>query len=107
MKSSIILAGLVIATASGCSTPRYPILTVPAVSMTRASTDEVSSAKAAGKVEAEFCTGDDPISSKDQNVGLIDEVIMKAQKQSGAEYLTDVVISTSGKCVMIEATAMK
>ena len=58
-------------------------------------------------MSAEYCQGDDPITSNDHNVGLIDEAVMKAQKQSGAEYLGDVTISQKGGCVMVEGIVMK
>jgi len=88
----------------GCSA-RYTILTVPAVSMTNSSFATPGTPGA--KVEATYCQGDAPIVSKDLNVGLIDEVVMKAQQKSGATYLSDVVISRDGSCLVVEATAMK
>jgi hypothetical protein len=91
---------------SGCVS-RYAILTVPAVSMTNASFEPGATYEDGGPVTAQYCTGDDSISSSDNNVGLIDEVVLKAQKESGAKYLRDVTIMSDGSCVDVEATAMK
>ena len=105
MKTRILAFGLLLF-ANACAT-RQTILTVPAVSMTRPSVDSSHVVQPGEKVSAEFCRGDDPITTEDRNVGLIDEAVMKAQKQSGAEYISDVTISQKGNCVMVEGTAMK
>ena len=104
MKALLVLAGVLVAT--GCSA-HYAVLTVPAVSMTEPSIEGASSATPAGHVESKYCPGDDPLTSQDHNVGLIDEAVMKAQKQSGADYLTDVTVYRDGRCVVVEGTAMK
>ena len=75
--------------------------------MTHPSFPPGAQASAGQHVDAEYCTGDDPIVSKDNNVGLIDEAIMKAQQQAGADYLTDVTIWSDGNCIAVEGTAMK
>jgi hypothetical protein len=75
--------------------------------MTRPSIDSNHVMHPGERVSAEYCQGDDPITSNDRNVGLIDEAVMKAQKQSGAEYLGDVTISQKGSCVMVEGVVMK
>jgi hypothetical protein len=100
------LVALVAAFAMGCSA-HYKILSVPAMSMTMPSMPAGSAATAAGRVTSQFCTGDDPVVSKDANVGMIDEAVAKAQQQSGAKYLSDVTVSGDGNCVYVEATAMK
>jgi hypothetical protein len=105
MKPAIILMGALLLL-SGCSA-RYAVLTVPAVSMTNPSFQGGTPGTPAGHVESTYCRGDDPITSQDKNVGLIDEAVMKAQKQSGADYLTDVTVYRDGSCVVVEATAMK
>ncbi len=90
----------------GCAS-RYAILTVPAASMTHSSFEAGHTATEIGPVTAKFCQGDTPLSSQDHNVGLIDEVILKAEKQSEASYLKDVTILRDSSCVVVEATAMK
>jgi hypothetical protein len=92
--------------AIGCSA-HYKILSVPAMSMTVPSIPPGTAATAAGRVDAEFCPGDDAVVSKDANVGLIDEAVAKAQQKSGAKYLSDVTVSGDGNCVYVEGTAMK
>ena len=105
MKTRNLAMGLLLLV-NACAT-RQTILTVPAVSMTRPSVDPNHMTQPGDKVSAEYCPGDDPITSDDANVGLIDEAVMKAQKQSGAEYIGDVTISQKGSCVMVEGVAMK
>jgi hypothetical protein len=106
MKTSIALLCALAAVAIGCSA-HYKILSVPAMSMTVPSIPPGTAATAAGRVESQFCTGDDAVVSKDANVGMIDEAVAKAQQQSGAKYLSDVTVSGDGNCVYVEATAMK
>lgn len=106
MKTSIAILGAALALVTGCSA-HYKILSVPAMSMTVPSVPEGSAATAAGRVQSQFCTGDDPVVSKDANVGMIDEAVAKAQQQSGAKYLSDVTVSGDGNCVYVEGTAMK
>jgi hypothetical protein len=91
---------------AGCA-GRYTILTVPAISMTNAAFDPSYRAAPGPRVEAKFCSGDDPIVSKDDHVGLIDEAVMKAQQQTGATYLSDVVIAREDECVVVTGTAMR
>jgi hypothetical protein len=105
MKSQILALGMILAV-TGCAASRQTILTVPAVSMTTPSTEVGYSAQPGEKVSAEYCQGDDPVTSNDKNVGLIDEAVMKAQKKSGAAYISDATISQKGSCVMVEGTAM-
>jgi|SRR5580704_12768637 hypothetical protein len=106
MKKFITLIGVCAAFAMGCSA-HYKILSVPAMSMTVPSVPPGTAATPAGRVQSQFCTGDDPIVSKDANVGMIDEAVAKAQQQSGAKYLSDVTVSGDGNCVYVEGTAMK
>lgn len=104
---ALVIAALAVA-AIGCTAPRYTILSMPAVSMTTPSRPVGSPPPAAaGRVEAEYCQGDDPVVSKDSNIGLIDEALAKAQAKSGASYLTDVTIQQDGSCVYVEGMAMK
>jgi hypothetical protein len=105
MKTPIILAA--VALLSGCAAERHTILTVPAVSMTQPSLQPGYQAHPVGPVNAEYCQGDYPLVSKDQNIGLIDEAVMKAQRQSGATYISDVTISQKENCVSVEGTAMQ
>jgi hypothetical protein len=106
MKTASIL--LLLALTSGGCASRHSILTVPAVSMTEPSFKDGSNVGTpSGRVESTYCRGDDPVVSKDKNIGMIDEAVMIAQQQSGAKYLTDVTIYRDGDCVIVEATAMK
>jgi hypothetical protein len=91
---------------AGCS-GRYTLLAVPAISMTSTTFPPGYRAAPGPRVEAKFCTGDKPVASKDDNIGLIDEAVMKAQQQTGATYLADVVISREDDCVVVDGTAMR
>jgi len=107
MKTPILFVISVAAVgALGCSN-RYTILSVPAISMTTPSLPEGTQVAQAGRVEGQFCRGDDPVVSKDDNVGLIDEAVAHAQQKSGAQYLSDVTIQQDGECVYVEGMAMK
>ncbi len=107
MKKTIVCLGcMTLLAATGCSA-RYAILTAPAVSMTDPSFDPAFKGTPAGKVEAQHCPGDQTVSSHDNNVGLIDEAVLKAQQKSNAKYLSDVTISRDGNCIVVEATVMK
>jgi hypothetical protein len=90
----------------GCSA-HYTVLSVPAMSMTTPSMPAGATATQAGRVESQFCPGDDPVVSKDANVGLIDEAVAKAQAKAGAQYLSDVTVSSDGHCIYVEGMAMK
>lgn len=91
--------------AIGCG--HYTILTVPAISMTTPSMPLGATAAPAGRVTSEFCPGDDPAVSRDDNVGLIDEAVARAQRKAGAQYLSDVTIASDGMCVYVDAMAMR
>jgi hypothetical protein len=98
---------LVMLATTTCGASRYTILTVPAISMTNASFEADYKPSKVGKVEAKYCNGDPAIASHDSNIGLIDEAVAKAERQSGAQYLKDVTLSREGGCVVVEGTAMK
>jgi hypothetical protein len=91
--------------AAGCG--HYTILTVPAISMTTPSLPPGAVAAPAGRITSEFCPGDDPAVSHDDNVGLIDEAVARAQRKAGAQYLSDVTIASDGMCVYVDAMAMR
>jgi hypothetical protein len=103
--SRLTLLVLAIA-ATGCA-GRYTILTVPAISMTKTTFEAGYKPTPGPHVSAQYCSGDKPVVSQDDNVGLIDEAVMKAQQQSGATYIADAVISRQDDCVIVEGTAMK
>ena len=98
---------LVAATLGACAS-RETVLTVPAVSMTNPSLKAGKSVAPAGRVQAEYCEGDDSLlSDGDNNIGLIDEAVVKAERDSGAVYLSDVTVTRKGDCVSVDAIAMK
>lgn len=104
------LAVVVIALGLSACAHRVNLLSTPAVSMTENSFESTYKAKEAGAVTAKYCTGDDAQSSSSKGtsqIGLMDEVIHKAQEQSGARYISNAQFFGEGSCVVLEGTAMK
>lgn len=99
------LSGLLLISA-GCAT-RQPILTTPAVSMTQPSIAPDYKGKDLGPVTSRYCYGDEAQTKKGDSVGLMDEVIYRAQQDSKANYITNATFFTEGKCIVLEGTAMK
>jgi len=106
--ANVVIAAVFSLAFFSCATSRTLILSTPAVSMTDYSFPPGTTFKASGEVESTFCQGDDAITNKgDRNVGLMDEVIYKAQQDSGARYISQAQFFTQGKCMVLEGTAMK
>lgn len=96
---------------TGCAT-RTQILSTPLVSMTETGTAPGTKLTPAGKVSSSFCIGDKVMSTNTMNVGLLDEVIFRAQQESKARYITDMQFYIkqsffSNPCYELEGTAMK
>jgi hypothetical protein len=99
------LVAAVVISAAGCCT-RYALVQVPAVSMTIKSAEGQRASKI-GPVKVKYCTGDKSISSQDSMVGLMDEAITIAEKQTGASFIADAKFFSDCGCVSLEGTAMK
>lgn len=70
---------------------RSLMLDAPMVSMTKG--PKSKGAYTIGKdVKARYCSGDKAVSTSESTVGMIDEVVFLAQKQSNAPYLAEVTI---------------
>ena len=85
----------------GCCSPT-PIFQAPVVSMTRAN---MSSLKEGDSVSAKWCTGDDPVTGKSSTLGMMDEVIMKAQKKAHADAITNARFIQECSCLTVKGTA--
>jgi hypothetical protein len=88
------------------------ILTTPAVSMTNYSFPAGQKFTPAGDVKSQFCAGmfshDKTEASGDEsNIGFMDELVAKAQKESGAVYIANASFFIEGQCLDLEGTAMK
>ena len=106
MKKLMICASLLVMIA-GCAT-RSPLLSTPAVSMTQDSVPKGSTAKNLGPVTSRYCYGDEATTRKGDTVGLMDEVIMKAQEEKKASYIANANFSYEGtSCIVLEGDAMK
>ena len=91
---------------AGCAS-RQPLVNVPSVSMSLKSLDPGQKGTKIGPVSVQYCAGDKPIATTDSVVGLMDEAIAKAEKETGASYITDAQFFTKGSCVILEGVAMK
>lgn len=80
-------------------------MSAPAVSMTESSLTKGAKTTEIGPVEGKFCTD----SSKDSGtIGLMDEATRAAQKQSGADFITNATFYLEGmSCVVVNGTAVK
>ena len=111
--STCVMLTSFFATFSLACTTRTQLLSTPLVSMTEIGTAPGSKKPiAAEAVSSEYCFGDKALSTKTINIGLLDEVIFRAQQKSKARYITDVQIFRKeefmGKtCIQLEGTALK
>jgi hypothetical protein len=100
--------GMICFVTTGCATAKYVELSTGAVSMTEYSLPADYKAQSIGPVEVQFCIGDKKHSrDDDSNIGLMDELILKAQTETNAKYLTNATFFTKGRCMILEATAMR
>ena len=103
MKKLNILSLVVLFSLVGCA-HRVKILDANAVSMTKYSLKKRQKTKEMKEVEGKFC----PDSFKQSGrIGLIDEAVKVAQKDSGADFLTHAVFYREGNCVVATGTAVK
>ncbi len=107
---SLLIIGLGLLSTS-CVTRWEPLMNAEIISMD--STDfKKGSYKEGPQVNEKYCfvPGEEKqaISYKegDATVGLVDEVIMRAQKKTKAKGLKNVSIDHSGSCVRLEATTI-
>ncbi len=83
----------------------HTILTSPIVSMTKKSVPRGAKFTSKGPVDAEFCSNDTPVSGHKKAAGLMDEAILKGQKQSKSDYIRDAKISRTGAffpCITVQ-----
>jgi hypothetical protein len=106
MRNLCFLAIAVVAM-TGCATVRQPLLSTPAVSMTQDSVPKDSKTVDLGPVESKYCYGEPALSKKADSIGLMDEVILKAQQDKKASYIANANFSYEGTCIVLEGEAMK
>jgi hypothetical protein len=105
--AAALAASAVLLTNSGCAL-RSPLMKAPLASVTVDSVDPTIKHQDLGPVEAKYCPGDEPLASTDKsNIGMLDEVIFRAQKDKGASYIREANFMTEGSCVVVEGIAMK
>jgi type IV pilus biogenesis protein CpaD/CtpE len=105
----IVISGLAVHLIIGCATARTPLLTVPAVSMSELSFEPGYRGQKSSDIDTVFCPGDPRLASTmdDSTFGLMDEVVSKAQKESGAKYIAQAQFFKQGNCVALQGVAMK
>lgn len=102
-----IVALSLIGGASGCAM-RSPLMKAPVVSQTMDSIDPKAKTEDLGPVSARYCPGETPSATSDPNdIGLLDEVIFRAQTSKDASYIRDANFMMEGNCVVLEGIAMK
>ena len=102
-----LLTSSILVMCSACATQRT-LLTAPMVSMTDSNEAAPNSLKPAGNIESSYCYGDEPLATKNKNdIGLMDEVIFRAQQQSGAKFIQNATFIAEGKCLKLDGIAMK
>jgi len=101
LKLTLFVLGLV--ALAGCAGKRK-LMDAPIVSMTKYNSGDYK-LKEMGPVSGKFC----PDVGKDEgSMGLIDLSVMNAQKQSGADFISNVSIwAENSGCTSIEGTGMK
>ncbi len=92
---------IALASLMSCS---HTVLTTPLISMTKDDMPSASKPNKIGKVRAEWCRGD---ADRDGGLGLVDEVTLKAQEKSGADYIEHAVFIRSGNCMTIVGTGLR
>lgn len=88
--------------------PKVMILQSPVVSMTKDSNGANAALPDGAPVSERWCQGDKPIVENDDgsnDYGMIDQVVLKAQKKTGADFFKDARFYEQGNCVMMNAKA--
>jgi hypothetical protein len=101
LKLVLIAMGMVVA--AGCAT-KAKLMDAPMVSMTKYNSGDYE-LKEMGPITGKFCPD---VQEDEGNMGLIDMSVMNAQKQSGADFISNVSVwAEAGGCTSIEGTGMK
>lgn len=98
-----LLIAAVFAVAAGCQTH---IMDAELVSMTEQAPPP--SFRKGAAVEEKWCQGDKPAkTSADKRYGLMDQVVLKAQKKHGARYIAEAGFYRKGNCLTVKGFAVK
>lgn len=98
----------------GCASRNWtPLMNAELVSMTE-SEFEKSKYKKLDEITEEYCFSNDDDEENlltykkgEADVGLVDELIMRAQKKNNADGFIDVSIDKDAECVRLSAVAIK
>ncbi|MCX6129098.1 MAG: hypothetical protein NTX25_08565 [Proteobacteria bacterium] len=91
---------------SACS---HVLMNSPLVSMTKRTPPGNAKIKEIGPVKADFCQNHTPVSGHSPARGLMDEVILKAQKSEKIDYIRNAQFTVHGfwvKCMMVEGEGL-
>lgn len=102
----LIVAALACVQAAACVS-RYPLANVSAASMTHSNSSTQKTYTDLGPVETKYCTGDAATSTTGSEIGLMDEVTLRAQKEKGANYIFDANYFMEGGCIVLKGVAKK
>jgi len=80
---------------TGCLTDRDLIVSFPVASMTQASVPQGQAVTDGKEGNVKFCQGDKAISTKEVTVGVLDELIARAEHQSKSKFIRDVQLFRS------------
>jgi hypothetical protein len=78
--------------------------------MKRSHAEAGTSLKEGEKVDVRWCVDDKPIEENDdgsEHYGMIDQAILKAHKQTKADFFLDNRFYQTGNCVQMQAVAAK
>ena len=85
---------------TGCAT-HYHLFSTGAVSMTHYSSEPGETLEKTGSVNEKFCLGDKAEASQTMDIGLVDEVVTRAQAASHADFIKNVDFAMEGNCIVI------
>jgi hypothetical protein len=103
MKNLILTIGTFAFLLSGCAM-RTKVLDAAAISMTRSNLNPGETLKEAGPVNGKFCV--DTWNDKG-SIGLIDNAVTAAQKQSQVDFILSASFWQEGGCIDVEGTGAK
>ncbi|MEY4064030.1 MAG: hypothetical protein RIR26_238 [Pseudomonadota bacterium] len=80
---------------TACLSDRDLIVSFPVASMTQASLPQGQAVTEGKEGNVKFCEGDKAISTKEATVGVLDELILRAERQSKSKFIRDVQLFRS------------
>lgn len=110
MKCTTLGQGLLLGAAlllHGCAA-KVLILQSPVVSMKKLHTPKGESLKEGKEINVQWCTNEAPIVENDdgsKSYGMIDQTILKAHKETKADFFVNNRFYAKGSCIIMQANA--